>query len=260
MTRVGEFTHQSGFQWAMELLTSDEPPTAIFCANDVIAFGALDATRRLQIKVPEQVSIVGFDDIPMAGWDTFSLTTVRQQLTEMARDAAQDADRADRGRRRRRTAADRLPDAPGAAVDDRPRPRLVGLEEPLPGPDRSFWGQTARSGGPCRSFWGQTVRSGQTARSVRPDPDPTRSVPAQPDPLPPKPPENHSRPAAVWALWGFFPEYAGQTFTRHRVDRGESTFPPGVARPTLTGSWARPVSDTPDCGRKAQGPRRREAS
>jgi LacI family transcriptional regulator len=88
MTPVGEFTHQSGFQWAMELLTSEQPPTAIFCANDVIAFGALDATRRLQIKVPEQVSIVGFDDIPMAGWDTFSLTTVRQQLTEMARDAA----------------------------------------------------------------------------------------------------------------------------------------------------------------------------
>ena len=88
MTRVGEFTHQSGFQWAMELLNSDEPPTAIFCANDVIAFGALDATRRLQIKVPEQVSIVGFDDIPMAGWEAFALTTVRQQLTEMARDAA----------------------------------------------------------------------------------------------------------------------------------------------------------------------------
>ncbi len=88
MTRVGEFTHQSGFQWTMELLSSDEPPTAIFCANDVIAFGALDATRRLQIKVPEQVSIVGFDDIPMAGWDAFSLTTVRQQLTEMARGAA----------------------------------------------------------------------------------------------------------------------------------------------------------------------------
>jgi len=89
MTRVGEFTHQSGFQWAMELLgSSEERPTAIFCANDVIAFGALDATRRLQIKVPEQVSIVGFDDIPMASWEAFSLTTVRQQLTEMARDAA----------------------------------------------------------------------------------------------------------------------------------------------------------------------------
>jgi len=88
MTRVGEFTHRSGFQWTTELLTSEQPPTAIFCANDVIAFGALDATRRLQIRVPEQVSIVGFDDIPMAGWEAFSLTTVRQELTDMARDAA----------------------------------------------------------------------------------------------------------------------------------------------------------------------------
>jgi len=88
MTRVGEFTHQSGFQWATELLDSEEPPTAIFCANDVIGFGALDATRRLRIDVPGQVSVIGFDDIPMAGWEAFSLTTVRQPLTEMARDAA----------------------------------------------------------------------------------------------------------------------------------------------------------------------------
>lgn len=88
LRRVGEFTHQSGFQWATELLRLDDPPTAIFCANDVIAFGALDATRRLRIDVPRELSIVGFDDIPMAGWEAFSLTTVRQPLTEMARDAA----------------------------------------------------------------------------------------------------------------------------------------------------------------------------
>lgn len=88
LRRAGEFTHQSGFQWATELLGLDDPPTAIFCANDVIAFGALDATRRLKIDVPREVSIVGFDDIPMAGWEAFSLTTVRQPLTDMARDAA----------------------------------------------------------------------------------------------------------------------------------------------------------------------------
>ena len=54
----------------------------------MIAFGALDATRRLRLDVPGEVSIAGFDDIPMAGWDSFSLTTVRQPLTEMAREAA----------------------------------------------------------------------------------------------------------------------------------------------------------------------------
>jgi LacI family transcriptional regulator, galactose operon repressor len=88
LRRAGEFTHQSGFQWATELLGLSDPPTAIFCANDVVAFGALDAARRLKIGVPDEVSIVGFDDIPMASWEAFSLTTVRQPLTEMARDAA----------------------------------------------------------------------------------------------------------------------------------------------------------------------------
>lgn len=88
LQRGGEFTHQSGFQWATDLLTSDPPPTAVFCANDVVAFGAIDAARRLHIDVPGELSIVGFDDIPMAGWDSFSLTTVRQPLVDMARQAA----------------------------------------------------------------------------------------------------------------------------------------------------------------------------
>ncbi|MGP0049495.1 MAG: LacI family DNA-binding transcriptional regulator [Solirubrobacteraceae bacterium] len=88
LCRRGEFTHQSGFQWTHELLTCPQPPTAIFCANDVVAFGAIDAARRLRIDVPRQLSIVGFDDIPMAGWESFSLTTVRQPLVDMARHAA----------------------------------------------------------------------------------------------------------------------------------------------------------------------------
>jgi LacI family transcriptional regulator, galactose operon repressor len=86
--RRGEFTYQSGFQGATELLSRPDRPTAIFCANDVVAFGALDAARRLRIDVPGEVSIAGFDDIAMAGWDAFSLTTVRQPLVDMARDAA----------------------------------------------------------------------------------------------------------------------------------------------------------------------------
>jgi LacI family transcriptional regulator len=88
LRRAGEFTHQSGFQWTSELMSLGDPPTAIFCANDVVAFGALDAARRLRIAVPAELSIVGFDDIPMASWESFSLTTVRQPLTDMARDAA----------------------------------------------------------------------------------------------------------------------------------------------------------------------------
>jgi LacI family transcriptional regulator len=88
LRRAGEFSHQSGFQWTSELMSLDDPPTAIFCVNDVVGFGALDAARRLRIDVPKDLSIVGFDDIPMASWESFSLTTVRQPLTDMARDAA----------------------------------------------------------------------------------------------------------------------------------------------------------------------------
>jgi LacI family transcriptional regulator len=73
----------------MELLERPDPPTAIFCANDVVSFGALDAARRLGVDVPGRVSIAGFDDIPMASWEAFSLTTVGQPVVDMARDAAQ---------------------------------------------------------------------------------------------------------------------------------------------------------------------------
>jgi LacI family transcriptional regulator len=87
MQRAGEYTHQSGYQAAVELLEAAHRPTALFCANDVVAFGALDAARYLQVEVPSELSIVGFDDIPMAGWESFSLTSVRQPLSDMAREA-----------------------------------------------------------------------------------------------------------------------------------------------------------------------------
>ena len=88
MRRVGQFSHKSGYQWCLDLLAADERPTAVFAANDVIAFGALDAARRLRVRVPEELSIVGFDDIDMASWEGFNLTTARQPLAEMARTAA----------------------------------------------------------------------------------------------------------------------------------------------------------------------------
>lgn len=86
--REGPYTHQSGYQHALSLLRSPEPPTALLCGNDVIAFGAIDAARSLGLTVPDDVSIVGYDDVPMASWEVFQLTTVRQPLDEMARTAA----------------------------------------------------------------------------------------------------------------------------------------------------------------------------
>lgn len=88
LRRATDYSHRGGYQQGLELLDRPDRPTALFCANDVIAFGALDAARRLHIPVPEQLSIVGFDDIPMSGWEAFSLTTVRQPLISMAREAA----------------------------------------------------------------------------------------------------------------------------------------------------------------------------
>jgi LacI family transcriptional regulator len=88
LVREGPYSHQCGYQYARELLRRDDAPTAIFCGNDIIGFGAVDAARSLGIEVPWGVSIVGFDDVPMAAWEVFQLTTVRQPLAEMASAAA----------------------------------------------------------------------------------------------------------------------------------------------------------------------------
>jgi LacI family transcriptional regulator len=87
LTRAGEYAYRTGYQGCLELLDLPEPPTAIFAGNDVIALGALDAARRRGVDVPGALSIVGFDDISLAGWESFRLTTVRQPLVDMAREA-----------------------------------------------------------------------------------------------------------------------------------------------------------------------------
>lgn len=71
------FDQQTAFEASITLLSEAKPPTAIMCVNDLMAFGALNAARHLGLNVPDDVSVVGFDDIPMASWDTFRLTTVR---------------------------------------------------------------------------------------------------------------------------------------------------------------------------------------
>ena len=87
LVREGTFSHQSGYQHTRELLRLPDPPTAIVCGNDVVAFGALDAALSLGVRVPQDVSILGYDDIPMAAWEVFQLTTLRQPMGDMARAA-----------------------------------------------------------------------------------------------------------------------------------------------------------------------------
>ena len=83
--RVDTFSHASGREAVLRLLDLAAPPDAVFCANDVIALGAIDGARSRGLRVPEDLWVVGYDDIEMASWDSYDLTTVRQPLEEMAR-------------------------------------------------------------------------------------------------------------------------------------------------------------------------------
>ncbi|MFT4043934.1 MAG: LacI family DNA-binding transcriptional regulator [Gordonia sp. (in: high G+C Gram-positive bacteria)] len=87
--RQGEFSHGFGFRAATELLTSPDPPTAIFCSNDLIAFGALDAARALKVSVPQQLWVIGYDDVDMSAWPAFDLTTIHQPSRTMAKAGAE---------------------------------------------------------------------------------------------------------------------------------------------------------------------------
>ena len=88
MMAQGEYTYDSGFEAALRMLDQDDPPDSIFCAADIMALGSMDAARfKLGIKIPEELSIIGYDDIPMAGWPTYDLTTIRQSATEMVETA-----------------------------------------------------------------------------------------------------------------------------------------------------------------------------
>ncbi|GAC1640523.1 MAG: LacI family DNA-binding transcriptional regulator [Chloroflexota bacterium] len=80
---AGEYTYEAGRAAALRLLDSTNPPDAIFCASDILAIGAIDAATAIGLRVPANVSIVGVDDIPMARWDAYSLTTIRLPVDDM---------------------------------------------------------------------------------------------------------------------------------------------------------------------------------
>jgi DNA-binding LacI/PurR family transcriptional regulator len=84
---VGEGAN-NGELAAFRLLARDPPPTALFCYDDMTALGALRAIRACQLRVPQDISVVGFDDIPLATYLDPPLTTVRQPTYEMGRQAA----------------------------------------------------------------------------------------------------------------------------------------------------------------------------
>ncbi len=82
----GDFTEDGGFNCAYELLGNGNKNriTAIFSSNDTMAMGAMKAIRKMNIKIPGDISIVGFDDIKVASYMSPALTTVRSPILEMA--------------------------------------------------------------------------------------------------------------------------------------------------------------------------------
>ncbi|WP_417270745.1 MULTISPECIES: LacI family DNA-binding transcriptional regulator [Alphaproteobacteria] len=80
----GNYTYESGTKAAHALLSKDERPDAVICANDLTAIGLMDTARlKYGVRIPEDLAVIGFDDIPMANWESFDLTTVRLPVNKM---------------------------------------------------------------------------------------------------------------------------------------------------------------------------------
>jgi DNA-binding LacI/PurR family transcriptional regulator len=81
---VGNFVQDEARRVARKIFTKKEIPDAIFVASDDMAFAVMDVIRfELELKIPEQVSVVGYDDVPVASWAAYDLTTVRQPANRM---------------------------------------------------------------------------------------------------------------------------------------------------------------------------------
>jgi len=85
----GDFHQPEGYAGGNALLSLPNPPTAIFASNDVMAMGVMDAARSHDLRIPDDVSVLGFDDIPQVQNVRPALTTVRQPLEKMGRVATQ---------------------------------------------------------------------------------------------------------------------------------------------------------------------------
>lgn len=87
LVRYGDSLTAGGEKFGGELLDMDDPPTAILSGSDEQAFGFYLAAEQRGLRVPEDVSVIGFDDVDLCKWVTPQLTTVRQPLEDMASEA-----------------------------------------------------------------------------------------------------------------------------------------------------------------------------
>ncbi|QTP14475.1 DNA-binding transcriptional regulator CytR [Serratia symbiotica] len=82
-----DFTYQAGAQALAALMVQPKPPTAVFCHSDVMAIGVLSQAKKMSLRVPQDLSIVGFDDIKLAQYCDPPLTTVAQPRYQIGRQA-----------------------------------------------------------------------------------------------------------------------------------------------------------------------------
>ncbi|GAB3884186.1 LacI family DNA-binding transcriptional regulator [Microbispora bryophytorum subsp. camponoti] len=88
LVRVSTLYMEGGLRDGTELLRLPDPPTAVFAANDLQALGVYEAARRAGLRIPEDLSVVGFDDLSFTQWAGPPMTTVRQPLVQMGAAAA----------------------------------------------------------------------------------------------------------------------------------------------------------------------------
>jgi LacI family transcriptional regulator len=81
---VGNYDMRSGYLAAERLLSLSTPPTAVFCSNDDMAIGAMNAIFSRNLKVPDDVSVFGFDDIGYSQYTTPRLTTIKRPIEEIS--------------------------------------------------------------------------------------------------------------------------------------------------------------------------------
>jgi LacI family transcriptional regulator, xylobiose transport system transcriptional regulator len=88
LVRTGRFTFDDGLRLAAELLALPDPPTAIVCGNDLQALGVYEAARQAAVRVPDDLSVIGYDDLVYTRWCGPPMTSVRQPFADMGATAA----------------------------------------------------------------------------------------------------------------------------------------------------------------------------
>jgi DNA-binding LacI/PurR family transcriptional regulator len=89
LVKHGDFKTESGYRLTYELMALPQPPDAIFVANNMMTLGALRALRELNVRIPEDIRLVGFDDMPWSGELYSPLTSVSQPTYELGQEAVQ---------------------------------------------------------------------------------------------------------------------------------------------------------------------------